>query len=154
MSLADLIRKRGTSNPANANPAKAANDGQVEGGTLARLAALALANLTEAKTATSWGWLLHYTDADPMMVYTSPESSLSEVLRDFPGAIAAEPIKATPRPPTGPMTADQEAAIRAWLARIEETDPYIIADVLEQCRGDADARDYFIGQTANSREGQ
>ncbi len=45
MSLANLIRKRETGKPANANPAKAANDGRVKGEPLARLATLSLANL-------------------------------------------------------------------------------------------------------------
>ena len=45
---------------------------------------------------------------------------------------------------TAPMTADEEAAIRAWLALIEETDPVIIADVLTKCQVDPDGRDYFI----------
>lgn len=49
MSLANLIRKRETVAPANANPAKAANDDPGKTTTLARLATLALANAAEAK---------------------------------------------------------------------------------------------------------
>ena len=49
---------------------------------------------------------------------------------------------------TAPMTADEEAAIRAWLALIEETDPATIAEVMSQCQRDADARDYFTGRAA------
>lgn len=100
-----------------------------------------------AKVATSWGWLLHYPDSDPVTVFTVPTSTHAGMLRDFPGAIAAEPFKPSFRQPTRPMTADQETTIRTWLAGIEETDSYIIADVLEQCRNDADARDYFIQPT-------
>ncbi len=48
MSLANLIRKRETGKPANANPAKAANDERVKGEPLARLATLSLANLSES----------------------------------------------------------------------------------------------------------
>ncbi len=48
MSLANLIRKRETGKPANANPAKAANDGRLKGEPLARLATLSLANLSES----------------------------------------------------------------------------------------------------------
>ncbi len=48
MSLANLIRKRETGKPANANPAKAANDWRVKGEPLARLATLSLANLPES----------------------------------------------------------------------------------------------------------
>jgi hypothetical protein len=47
---------------------------------------------------------------------------------------------------TVPMTPGEESAIRAWLAHIEETDPAIIAHLLDKCRTDADARSYFIGQ--------
>ena len=46
MTLAALIRKRDTRKPANANPAKAANDASVTQEPLARLATLALANMT------------------------------------------------------------------------------------------------------------
>lgn len=49
---------------------------------------------------------------------------------------------------TAPMTADEEAAIRAWLALIEETDPATIAEVMSQCQRDAEARDYFTGRAA------
>ena len=54
MTLAALIRKRGTGdpanhNPANDNPAKAANDGRTSGEPFAGLAALALANPAEEK---------------------------------------------------------------------------------------------------------
>lgn len=57
MSIADLIRKRETGKPANANPAnpakaaKAAKDGQAKGKPLARLATLALANLPESASS-------------------------------------------------------------------------------------------------------
>lgn len=47
-----------------------------------------------------------------------------------------------------PMTADEDAAIRAWLALIEETDPATIAEVIGQCQRDAEARDYFTGRAA------
>ena len=40
----------------------------------------------------------------------------------------------------------EEAAIRAWLALIEETDPATIAEVICQCQRDADARSYFTGR--------
>jgi hypothetical protein len=51
VTLADLIRKRDTAKSANANSAKAANDGQVQKAPLARLATLALANPTSPKVA-------------------------------------------------------------------------------------------------------
>ena len=48
MKLAALIQKGGLSEVANANPAKAANDGPTEVGILARLATLALAKGNDA----------------------------------------------------------------------------------------------------------
>lgn len=50
MTLAALIRKREAGKPANDNPAKDANDGRASDESLAGLAALALANPTDAKT--------------------------------------------------------------------------------------------------------
>lgn len=44
--------------------------------------------------------------------------------------------------------ADEEAAISAWLAMIEETDPATISEVMSQCRRDTGARDYFTGRAA------
>lgn len=45
---------------------------------------------------------------------------------------------------TEPMTAEQEAAARAWLAHIQESDPAAIADVLERCQRDPRAREYVL----------
>ena len=46
------------------------------------------------------------------------------------------------------ITDDDEKAIRAWLALIEETDPAIIADVLNKCRTDEETLDYFTARAA------
>jgi hypothetical protein len=77
-----------------------------------------------------------------------PEATHAEILERHPGAVAAEPFTPTIRQPSAPMTPDEEAAIRAWLALIEETDPAIIAEAIDRCRLDADARDYFTGRAA------
>jgi hypothetical protein len=45
---------------------------------------------------------------------------------------------------TAPMTAEEEKAIRAWLAHIEETDLEIIAEVMGKCQRDGEARAYFL----------
>lgn len=97
-----------------------------------------------ANDSPSWGWRVRYSDTELLEIYTTPTATHSEVLRDFPGALSAEPFTRSLKQPSGPISAEQEATIRAWLARIKEADPYIIADVLERCRNDADARDYFI----------
>ena len=43
-----------------------------------------------------------------------------------------------------PLTTEQESAIKAWLARIRETDPRLIAMTIDQCRWDGEARDYVL----------
>lgn len=42
------------------------------------------------------------------------------------------------------FTAEDEAAIRLWLAQIGEKDPTTIVRVLGQCQSDLDAREYFL----------
>jgi hypothetical protein len=41
---------------------------------------------------------------------------------------------------------EEESAIRAWLAHINETDPAIIADVITKCRAYADTRAWCLEQ--------
>jgi hypothetical protein len=52
------------------------------------------------------------------------------------------------RQPSQPMPKCDLARIRAWLAHIEEFDPATIAHVLDQCKRDSEARDYFMQQAA------
>lgn len=105
MTLAALIRKRGTVNLANANPAKAANDGGVKEPTLARLATLALANPTEAKTA----------NPHPVEVTCCPQATHAEILERYPDAPAAEPI---PERTGRKATPEQEAELGALVASV------------------------------------
>jgi hypothetical protein len=63
--------------------------------------------------------------------------------RDERHALAAEPIEPGRRQPGAPLAGDQEAAIRAWLVTIGETDQATIAEVLTWCRQDEDVRRYF-----------
>ncbi len=44
------------------------------------------------------------------------------------------------------LLAEEETAIRAWLAHIEEADPATIADVLAKCAANPDARAYCLEQ--------
>ncbi len=94
-------------------------------------------------TASRW-WLLHYADREPVEVACSPPATHAEILKRYPAAIAAEPFEPIRRQPDTRLTAADEATIRAWLAHIEEGDPAAIAETLEQCRTDADAREYFM----------
>ncbi|MEJ1381089.1 MAG: hypothetical protein RPT95_09010 [Candidatus Sedimenticola sp. (ex Thyasira tokunagai)] len=49
--------------------------------------------------------------------------------------------------PSPELSPDDETRIRAWLAHIEETDPAIIAEVLDKCCDDLDALRYFLKRT-------
>lgn len=52
-----------------------------------------------------------------------------------PPEVKAEPIK---------LTGGDEFIIRRWLAHIEETDPALIENCLNQCRTDPEALAYFL----------
>lgn len=39
-----------------------------------------------------YGWLIHFTDREPVYVTYSPEATHAEVLRGYPAAVAAEPV--------------------------------------------------------------
>jgi hypothetical protein len=105
-------------------------------------------------TPTSWRWLLHFTDRNPLIVSFSPEASHAEVLADYPDAVAAEPADSIPD--TGqpdPMTQGQETAIRGGLDRIGETDPAVIGEVLDACLRDVSARGYYLGRGTPKSKG-
>ena len=78
--------------------------------------------------------------AIPAISATQPKGEAGTVARIATVAVA--------NPGAAPLTANEETAIRAWLALIEETDPATIAEVIGQCQRDADARDYFTGRAA------
>ncbi|MET0005347.1 MAG: hypothetical protein ABW087_17190 [Candidatus Thiodiazotropha sp.] len=42
------------------------------------------------------------------------------------------------------LSTEDEASIHAWLKHIQETDPVMIADVLDKCRSDHDAYQYYL----------
>lgn len=158
LSLANLIR--GKSAPDRLATATVATHEREKGRPLAGLAALALANPTQGQTAhpvkvgdgdtatASHWWLIHYPERDPVKLACTPDATHAEILERHPDAIAAEPFEPNIRQPSAPMTTDEEKAIRAWLALIEETDPATIADVLNRCQQDADVRDYFTRRAA------
>ena len=53
-------------------------------------------------------------------------------------AVAEQPEPLPELPP------DEQSSILAWLAHIDETDPAIIAEVVDKCRNDLEARRYFL----------
>jgi hypothetical protein len=52
------------------------------------------------------------------------------------------------------MTPEEESAIRGWLTKIGETDPAIIAEMIERCQQDEAARAYFVGRMAELKTGK
>jgi hypothetical protein len=48
------------------------------------------------------------------------------------------------------VTGGEEAAIRAWLALIGETDSAVVREVIDSCRSDPAALAYFIRRAAES----
>jgi hypothetical protein len=120
--------------------------------------------MMNARTPTSSRcWLLHYPDRDPVEVSCIPPATHAEILERYPDAVAAEPAEHSDKllrlaavhaglalhhqePATTPLTADEEAAIRAWLALIKKTDQATIAEVIGRCQRDMDARAYFLAR--------
>ena len=62
--------------------------------------------------------------------------------------VATVAVANTRKQKTAPLAAEEETAIRAWLASIGETDPAAIAEVIGRCQIGAGARDYLIGRVA------
>ncbi len=102
--------------------------------------------LCRGNETTSYCWLVHFSDRNPLAVDFSPAATHDEVLDAYPDALAAEPIEPGRRQPDALLAGDQETAVVAWLAQIGETDQEIVAEVLRQCRQDEGAREYFLGR--------
>ena len=156
MTLSSLIRKRNTGSIATAIPATSATRNGDGGETVARIATVAVANSKDERavlparvspgnttTASRW-WLIHFRDLEPVEMIVSPPATHAEILERHPDAVAAEPFAPIMRQPCAPMTADEEQAIRAWLASIGENDPTTINEVLADCRTNIESRDYFF----------
>ena len=80
------------------------------------------------------GGLAQVATATPATLATQETASGTTVAQVATVAVAKPPA----------LTVEEETAIRAWLAHIEETDTEIIAEVLNQCHADGEARAYFL----------
>lgn len=161
MSLLSRLREKQAGKIATSTVATLVTQAGGERRTVASVATVAVAKSPQGQaapptkvdagdTATAFHlWLIHYRDRDPVKVACYPDTTHAEILERYPDAVAAELFTPTIRQPSAPLTASEETAIRAWLALIEETDPATIAEVIGQCRRDADARDYFTGRAAD-----
>lgn len=97
-------------------------------------------------------WLIHYSDRDPVQSYCTPPATHAEILASHPAAIAAEPFEPAQMRDIPVISAKDEQAIRSWLEQIGETDAAIIADVMQRCQQDSEARAYFTDIRQNSDE--
>lgn len=95
-------------------------------------------------------WLIHYPDGKILDVTCTPTATREELLRGHPEVLSAEPYEATPTHPKAPLIACDEARIRAWMAHTGEEDEAAIAEILESCRNDAEARDYFLSRASEA----
>nr|VFJ59762.1 MAG: hypothetical protein BECKFW1821B_GA0114236_105017 [Candidatus Kentron sp. FW] len=76
---------------------------------------------------------------NPMAVMAVPQPAKSE----NPGSS----IVSNGSIPKAVLSKIEETAIRDWLAYIKETDPEIIAEIMDRCRSDPEARAYFLGRS-------
>jgi hypothetical protein len=60
--------------------------------------------------------------------------------------IAHDESEAQAGSPPDPMPGWQETTIRMWLDHIGETDPEIIAETINKCHVDIEAREFFLGR--------
>ena len=105
--LSALIQKRETRKAATAIPAISATQRNQSAATVARIATVAVANPTEAKTendATSWCWWLAFTETEHLIVYFHPDATRADVLARYPGVLVAEPYD----PPKASAEPDSE----------------------------------------------
>jgi hypothetical protein len=103
---------------------------------------------SEPRTEKSWRWRVDFIDHESLTVSFTPAVSHAEALEQYPNAVAAEPVPDSTTGAVDPvqMTPEDEATIRAWLDHIGETDLAAIAEVLDKCLHDPDARTYYLAQ--------
>jgi hypothetical protein len=89
-------------------------------------------------------WQLRYAASAPMEIAYCPPASYAEVMAGEPRAVSATPFEPNRQHTDSPLSDSQEALILQWLAEIGEIDADTISDLLNQCRTDADARQYFL----------
>jgi hypothetical protein len=48
--------------------------------------------ILEVLEFTSYRWLIHFAEREPLEVFTHPDASISRMLREYPDCVAAEPL--------------------------------------------------------------
>lgn len=91
-------------------------------------------------------WRIHFAEGDAVELACYPDASRTEILKQYPEATQVEPCSPTMKPPSAPMTSDEEASIRAWLNRIKEDDPLVIEEVISHCVNNLSDRTFFLNE--------
>lgn len=98
----------------------------------------------------SWAWLVTYPNGTEFRCYFSTEATWEAVRCAHPNAVKVEPIQRELGEQVDLEPAD-EAAVRGWLAYINETDPELIEECLDRCRQDPESLAYYLGRSAGAR---
>jgi hypothetical protein len=109
-----------------------------------KLAIIAALKADAERTASATWWRLQYADGRLVEVACAPPATRDEVLTWYPGAVEAEAFEPESLAPSEPLSFEDEDAIRRWLDVIGETDAAVVAEVIERCRCDAEARRDFL----------
>jgi len=139
MSLLSNLRKAREERFATAIPATPATQPKGEEATVARIAAVAVANPDDGKAGDaliSRGWLLHFEDRESPEDYCQPDATRSRVLECHPHTSAAEPIRErVRRTPTDAEAAELRLLVQAvgraerWVSEeIEQAVDVALAD--------------------------
>lgn len=96
----------------------------------------------EREQAERKAWRCLFRDGTLATIYPDPPMSRRDMLERYPALQDLEPLP--PVEPTGELSRQDEAHLRAWLALVGETDDRIICAVLEQCAADSNALRYYL----------
>ena len=129
MTLSALIQKGGLAKIATA--------------TLATTATIAEKTRPPEESATA-------TSATMATQVTESEGTVAGVATVAVAYSEKPPVHSQERGPAATLSKSEESTIHIWLAHIGETDPQEIADVLDVCRANTEARVYFLRRAVHS----
>jgi hypothetical protein len=92
-------------------------------------------------TRETW-WRIVLATGEEKILTTSPPATLEELKALYPEAFSIEPYQRQVKRPERPLTPEEERTILAFLAG--EEDKETIAEVMEACRCDQEARGYYL----------
>ena len=97
-------------------------------------------------------FLLHYPGGHIREMACSPAMTLTEARAAFPDAQAVEPAAQLSPVVKKSLTADQLETLHTWFAFIGETDQTQIAEIVDLCERDIQARFYYLARGRDIQE--